>query len=245
MNNFILLLQFFTRIPIKKNIKYNNKAYGKSSFLLPLVGLIIGSIIYLWALLLLKLNIPREVYSFLIILSWIYLTGALHIDGFADSIDGLFSYRPKEKILEIMRDPHIGTNGVLGIVLLILGKFILYKNLSPVVLLLSFVVGRLSIILSASFGNYAREKGMALAIIEYNNYKSFLASFIIVSLIFSFFKVYYIFMLLTLCLVYLIHKKIVGKITGITGDTLGFICEIGEVIFLLFVYLGGINELFR
>lgn len=42
MKNFILLLQFFTRIPIKKNVNYDNESYGKATFLLPIIGLIVG-----------------------------------------------------------------------------------------------------------------------------------------------------------------------------------------------------------
>lgn len=245
MKNFILLLQFFTRIPIKKNVNYDNESYGKATFLLPIIGLIVGFFLYSLGFFLIKLEVSKEIYALAMVIGWIFITGALHIDGFADSIDGILSYRPKEKILEIMRDPHIGTNGVIGIVLLILSKFFLYKELNPLIIMLSFVMGRIAIIFSASFGKYARAKGMALAIIEYNNKRSFLASFIITSLIFSFFKNYYVYVLLTLVFVYFIHVKIVKKIGGVTGDTLGFVCEISEVFFLLLVYLGGINEIFR
>jgi len=245
MNNFILLLQFFTRIPIKKEIIYDNESYGKGTVFLPLVGLIIGTLAYILTIFLIKIELTKEIYALLMLIYWIFITGALHVDGFADSVDGLLSYRSKDKVLEIMKDPHIGTNGVIGIVLLVLFKFFLYKELNSIALLLSFIVGRVSIIFSASFGNYARQKGMALAIIKYNNNKSFLKSFIITSLIFSFFKIYYIYLLLTLVFVYFIHKKIIKKIGGVTGDTLGFICELSEVIFLFLIYLGGINGVFK
>ena len=101
MKNFILLLQFFTRIPIKKNVNYDTKSYGKATFLLPIIGLIVGFFLYILGISLIKLEVSKEIYALAMVIGWIFITGALHIDGFADSIDGLLSYRPKDKILEI------------------------------------------------------------------------------------------------------------------------------------------------
>lgn len=237
MKNFVLLLQFFTRIPIKKNYQYDNESYGKNTYLLPLVGLIIGLFIYFSDFLLKYLVLPKEIHGLLLIFLWIILTGALHLDGLADTVDGIFSYRPKEKILEIMRDPHIGTNGVISLILIIIFKFYLYTNSDISIIFLSFIVGRLTIIMSASFGNYARNKGMALAIIEYNNRFSFIKSLIITLIIFSFWRKNMFFLFLTLGLSFFIHKKVIKKIGGITGDTLGFLCEISEVIFIFFTII--------
>lgn len=237
MKNFVLLLQFFTRIPIKKIYPYDHESYGKSTFLLPLVGFIIGSIIFLSGKIMLLTNLPKELYSLALLFLWIILTGALHLDGFADTIDGFFSYKPKDKVLEIMRDPHIGTNGVIGLIFIILTKFFLYSKLNLEIIFLSFILGRLIIIMSASFGNYARDKGMAIAIIQYNNKFTFIKSFFISLIIFIFFKKYIISFFLTLIIGYFIHLKIIKKIDGVTGDTLGFLCETSEVIFLILTIL--------
>ena len=58
----------------------------------------------------------------LVLASEVILTGGLHIDGLGDSFDGLYSYRDKEKILEIMKDSRLGTNGLLAIVIVFLLK---------------------------------------------------------------------------------------------------------------------------
>lgn len=237
MKNFLLILQFFTRIPIRVNYKYDDEKYGKQTYLLPIVGLIIGSIIYGGNYLLSYLNVVQDIKGMLIVIMWIVLTGALHLDGLADTVDGIFSYRPKEKVLEIMRDPHIGTNGVISLVCIILIKFFLYKNSDILTILTSFIVGRLIIIMSASFGHYAREKGMAIAIIKYNTSKSFVKSFIITLIIILVFRQNVAFVFFTLVICYFIHKKIIKKIGGITGDTLGFLCEIAEVIYIFLKFL--------
>lgn len=244
MKNFILLLQFFTRLPINKKIEYNHKEYGEKTYLLPLVGLIIGILFFGLGKILMFLQMPKEIYGLILLMFWIFITGALHLDGFADTIDGLFSYRNKEKILEIMRDPHIGVNGVIGLILIILTKFLFYINIPLEILALSFVVGRLGVVLSASMGTYARDKGMAIAIIQFNDKKSFIKSFFLVFIIFIFFRQYILYLFLSLIFVYFIHRWITKKIDGITGDTLGFVCELTEILFLFLFFLGGKIELF-
>lgn len=244
MKNFILLIQFFTRIPINNKIEYNKEDYGKGTYLLPLVGAIIGSFILFFDKLILS-NFSNEFRGIVIVIYWIIITGALHLDGLADSVDGLFSYRKKNEILEIMKDPRIGTNGVIAVVLAIIVKCFLYANVSIKAVFLSFILGRTTIILSASLGTYARKDGMAQAIITYNNHKTFIKSLVILIFFLLIIKGFFVCAILTIILSYYIHKDIEEKIDGITGDTLGYICEISEIIFLLFIYLGRYYELFR
>ncbi len=235
MKELILLIQFFTRIPIKSKIDYDEEKYGKSTYLLPLIGLIIGGIVFFVYEGSSYAKIPMYFIAFICLVSNIILTGALHLDGVADTCDGLFSYRTKERMLEIMKDSHIGVNGVIALVIAILGKGLLYFSVEIIPIVLSIVVGRLAIIMSASFGEYARDRGMAIAIIKYNNYKGFLKSLLITTLIFLCFKNYFINLMLTLIFAYIMHINIVRKIGGVTGDTFGFICEISEIFFLFTV----------
>lgn len=239
MKNFILLLQFFTRLPININCEYQEESYGKSSYMLPLVGLVIGFLGFLLYKILKFFALPDYLVPLILLIYSIIITGALHLDGLADSCDGLFSYRTKERMLEIMRDSHIGANGVIGLIVVILTKFVLYSHVTVFPFALSFLVGRVAIIFSASLGEYAREKGMAIATIKYNNPKSFIKSLILTLLIFIFFREYIVYLLGTLFIVYFVHKKIVKTIGGITGDTLGFVCEVAEIIFLFQVLAGG------
>lgn len=238
MNNFILMIQFFTRIPIKKQIEFKEESYGKSTYLLPMVGLIIGLCIFFINKTCVWLKLPKMVNALILLLSSVIITGGIHLDGMADSSDAIFSYRSREKMLEIMKDPHLGVNGVIALFIALLSKFVFYSYVNIIPLALSFVVGRLCIIFSASFGEYARETGMATAIIKYNCVKSFFKSLIITLFIFLFFKKYILFLIIILLLNYYMFSKINIKLKGITGDTLGFVCEVSELFFLFIIILG-------
>ena len=81
MKEIILLIQFFTRIPIKSKIDYNEEKYGKSTYLLPLIGLIIGGIVFFVYERSSYAKIPMYFIAFICLVSNIILTGALHLDG--------------------------------------------------------------------------------------------------------------------------------------------------------------------
>lgn len=241
MKNFILMLRFFTRLPSFGDYEFEEKSYGKSTFLFPFVGLILGIILFFIYKLLAVMHLSIELITIVLLISNIYLTGGLHLDGLADSFDGLFSYRTKERILEIMKDPHIGVNGVISLICVLGIKFVLYKNLGIIPIVLSLVSSRLNVIYSASFGSYARANGMASAIIKYNDKKSFFKSLILVMLIFIPFKSYILVLALNLLIAVILHKIVTKIIKGITGDTLGFVLELSEISFLLIAYILEVN----
>src|SRR5699024_7608439 len=87
-------------------------------------GAIAGMVFYLTA----RFNI--EISAFLTLAALIILTGGLHMDGLSDMLDGFLSNRDVEKTLNIMKDSRIGVFGVIGLILLILGKYIVLKNLT-------------------------------------------------------------------------------------------------------------------
>ena len=122
MKGFLLLLSFMTRLPMP-NLKYEEEKLGKSMKFFPLVGIIS----YLSKNLTVSV-LPLTV--IVIILVDIVITGGLHLDGLADTFDGIFSYRSKQKMLEIMKDSRIGSNGVLALILYFLIKFVLLFSIA-------------------------------------------------------------------------------------------------------------------
>ena len=123
---FIILIQFMTRIPIPIKVEYSEKKLGKSIKFFPLVGLIIGLILYfsnfLITVYLKNIFYNKVIIAVLIIIIEILAVGIIHIDGLADTFDGLFSYAKKEKMLEIMKDSRIGTNGTVVLILYFITK---------------------------------------------------------------------------------------------------------------------------
>jgi adenosylcobinamide-GDP ribazoletransferase len=103
---------------------------GRASIWYPLVGLVIGTLTWLaWkgALLL----FPPLAAGIIALLAWVLLTGGLHLDGLADCCDGLLASVSVERRLEIMKDPHLGAFGVIGLILLLLLKGAALAALTP------------------------------------------------------------------------------------------------------------------
>ncbi|MEZ7172541.1 adenosylcobinamide-GDP ribazoletransferase [Sporosarcina sp. OR05] len=168
MTGFLLALQFFTAIPIRKNLPMEQQDVTRMYSALPLIGALIGLILYGTAILLTEgIGISPLLASFLIVLVGIALTGGLHMDGFADASDAFFSYRDKERRLEIMDDPRIGAFGTMALILLIVGKMALvYELLLRAPHLLAVIIA-IPLLSRAGMNVYftttrlAKEKGIA------------------------------------------------------------------------------------
>lgn len=240
MKSLLLMITFFTRIPIKYNYEYDEKDLIKGIKLFPIIGLIIGLAIYLPVLLRNIIHTPV-----IVLLSWImyiWITGGLHIDGLADTFDGVFSNRDRERILEIMRDSRMGTFGVLGMLLIVIWNLVFTYYIDLKLLIIVPIVGRCAAILSAAGSKYAREgQGMGKAFIENCGKKEVIVStiFVIILSIIIGYPVSTIALLPTFAAVMLIKKYINNKIGGNTGDTIGFFIEISQSVFILFAYLVG------
>jgi adenosylcobinamide-GDP ribazoletransferase len=154
---FILMLQFMTAIPIKVNVKADREDFGKGLATAPAVGLIIG-ILLACAGSLVKLLFPVSVSAVIVFACYIALTGGLHLDGLGDTADGLFSNRPRERVLEIMKDSRVGTNAVLAVVIVLLLNSSILSSMGgemAIALLLMPVAGRIGSVIGAGISKYA------------------------------------------------------------------------------------------
>ena len=235
INGLLLAFQFLTRIPINKNIDFNKKNLSMAIGFFPLVGIIIGLISGLIYILFSKLSI--EIASFFTMLMILILTGGLHIDGLADTFDGFFSNKNREKTLEIMSDSRIGAFGVIAIVVVLMGKYILIKNINidlPIVLALSLGNSRLIVSYIMSFKESAKNTGLGYIFNDSKPYKEFIFSAIVYIIIIIMLNPLY---LLPLILTYIFSLYIshitTKKIGGYTGDVYGLIIELGEIVSLL------------
>lgn len=235
MKRFIVLLQFLTRIPINISIRVDEEDFNKAVVYFPLVGFVIGLILMSVDYALLKL-VPSVAALFTVV-TMIGVTGGLHLDGLGDTFDGLYSNRGKERILEIMKDSRLGTNAALVLIVLILGKVGLVSSINGYdyvfpVLLFTPVFARLNVVLACRVANYARPSGMGnLFIGKVNNGQMIIAilttyipcllfpKLLIPGVITSLFAFYYV-------------KHVSRIIDGMTGDTIGAMVEISELLFL-------------
>jgi adenosylcobinamide-GDP ribazoletransferase len=120
--------QFLTRLPIPVRFTYTETVFRRSVIFYPLVGVVLGLLLAL-AGEGLRLVLPALPASVLLLAFWIVLTGGLHLDGLMDTADGILSHRPREQMLEIMKDSRVGAMGVIVCVLQLLLKFSLLYTL--------------------------------------------------------------------------------------------------------------------
>jgi len=241
MKKFLLALQFLTIIPIKIK-SADDKEIADSLIYFPLAGLFIGLALVAINGLLGFFNFPRLATDAILIVSLIAITGGMHLDGLADTSDALLSVRDKDEMLKIMRDPHVGVMGVIGIISILLLKiaflFSIGPSLVPAGLILMCVLSRWSLVLSLFLFPYARQEGKAKVFSEGINSKIFILATIITfvcALVTAGLKGLIILGIIAL-FACLISKLVSKKIGGITGDTLGATGEINET-FTLFCAL--------
>lgn len=249
MKDFIIALQFLTKFTISpKKFEVSKEDLANSTTCFPIIGLVIGSFLVLINFGL-SLFLPPLVVDSFIITSLIFITRGLHLDGLADTIDGFSSGKTKKEILDIMSDSRIGAIGTIGVVCLLIIKFsLIYEmpdEVKNIALILMCVLGRWAMVMAAASSNYAKEdEGLGRAFTDYVGTKEFTFATIIVVLIswglFSWGAMPYKGIILIL-LIYFANLYIIrfvnSKIGGITGDILGGICEIIEVLVLLFIMI--------
>jgi len=245
LKGFLIQIQFLTRIPLFIKINFDEECFAGGIIFAPIIGFLIGALL-IPVYLITNIFNNMLITSVVIVFVELIITGGLHIDGLADTCDGFFSGRPKEKILEIMKDSRIGTNGAIGIIMVIIFKIIfLYsidKNYFIQTLLIFPMLGRLNIIWSAGLSKYAREsKGMGSKITELTGLKQIIISSIICllpGLIISQIKFVLIFLItISFAVLFTLYSK--KKIGGVTGDIFGAVIEITEVIVLCGMFIIG------
>jgi cobalamin 5'-phosphate synthase/cobalamin synthase len=119
VNRLLVALAFLTRFPIPLPAATDGKAVGRASLLFPAVGLLIGGVQAGVAMLLLT-RLPDPIVAVLVVAVGVLLTGALHLDGLADTADGFGGGKTREHTLEIMRDHAVGTYGATAVALAVL-----------------------------------------------------------------------------------------------------------------------------
>ena len=241
MKKILVALQFLTIIKLSRNLDMMEESLGHSMSYFPVVGLFIG-LILVSARWMLFFVLPSSVVDILVIAVLVVLTGALHLDGFADTVDGLAGRGDREKTLAIMRDSRIGAFAVVGIALLLLLKTTALTSLPLLMkdkaLLLMPVLGRWATVPLAAFFPYARGgPGTALAFTRFAGIRELsIASVIALAVAVGLlqFKGLIIFMaVMMVSLLFGFFFK--ARIGGVTGDIMGAACEVSEVVVLLVI----------
>ena len=239
----VAAFRFLTIFPLPGRLGTSSDALARSTVFFPVVGLALG-IFALAASWLATLVLPGPVASVLLVLVLLCFSGGLHADGLADTADGFFSARPREKILEILRDSRIGAMGVLALIMVLALKTASLAVLDQQAFfrasLLMPLLGRAAIVLTMAMLPYARSEG-GLATLFYGRPVRRAALF---ALALAFVCCLALLGLDGLALVMawltltgLFARLCKKKIGGATGDTLGAFCELSEALVPFFLCL--------
>lgn len=159
---FLLALQFLTMIPITVRGKVDELNLARSMAWFPFIGLILGALAAL-VYSILFLFLPGVVCDLFIVLFMVIVTGNMHGDGLMDTVDGIFSGRPRERMLEIMKDSRVGSHGLAAGVFDILARFVLLgqvpADIKIAALIIIPVLGRWAQVYGAAVYPYARKEG--------------------------------------------------------------------------------------
>ena len=235
LKGFALAVSMLTTLPFFKVHDFYKGINGYAVMFYPLVGFILGGI--LWAVYSLLIPyLPHLHVGIIIFALWVLLTGALHLDGFSDTIDGL--YVSKIRALEVMKDPNTGGMGmILSVTFLILKASSLAHldalYLLPIVLMLS----RLNAVLAIYYYPYVSPNGMSTLAKEELK-KSQLLIAVFYSLLLSFMFSGIILVVSSLLVLYVIKSFFIKRYGGFTGDIYGFSIEVTELILLNIILFG-------
>jgi adenosylcobinamide-GDP ribazoletransferase len=236
-------LSFFSRAPIPRSIDYKAFPFYLGNTYFPLVGAIsavIGFIVYFVA----QPFFDNTISIILMLVASVLFTGGLHEDGFADSCDGFGGGYNKKQCLAIMKDSQIGAYGVIGLILLFTLKIHLLTNLSShsptiflCVLISSAMLSRLSLLGVIQYTKYARDGEVSKAA---NSSHRLPLNYLLIAILLSLLSMWWMpllwFLVILAMLIlstYLCRFYFNRQIQGYTGDCLGFLQQLNEILIFL------------
>ncbi|MFA5309604.1 MAG: adenosylcobinamide-GDP ribazoletransferase [Dehalococcoidales bacterium] len=239
--SFLAALQLLTGIPVPLKRELSPAQLGRATVFFPLVGLIIGGILA-GLNRVFNLFLPASAVNALLIAALVILTGAIHLDGLADTCDGMAGHKPVEERWRIMRDSRSGAFGVVGVALVLLVKYVLLSNIPAekmtAVLLFMPAASRWAMVYSIYAFRYARPEGLGSAYKSATRWPQFLAATIFTAgLAAAFYPLFQVTGFLIMAGVWLTATGLAfylkRKFAGLTGDSYGAINEVSELAALL------------
>ncbi len=234
---FLIALQFLTRLPVRLSGDITERDIGRSLLCYPLVGLIIG-------LLLAALNwtiasAPDQLRAGVLLAAWVLITGALHLDGLADSADAwLGGHGDRERTLAIMKDPYCGPAAVVILVVVLILKFaaltVLVQRNDWTSLIVTPLLARASLPLLFLTTPYVRRGGLGAALAEHAPRGPTILVLIVtvVAILLMTGKSGLLPLAVATLAFVLLRVLMLRRIGGTTGDTAGALVELVETLAL-------------
>lgn len=249
LNSFFIAISTYSILPTPAT-KWDSKDLANALGFLPVVGVFIAASLILWQSLSMFLGIGSLMFAAMAtILPWL-ITGGIHMDGFMDTADAIFSRQSRESKLEIMQDPHSGAFAVMSCSLYFLLTFALYETLYAQsvwwIVAIIYILSRLLCVLSTTILPKARKEGMLHTFTAAAANYSLLTIMLLLSLAGAVFllglnlKIGLV-MIFTILIVIFSYSRLTSRhFGGITGDTSGFFIQFTELSLLVAVWIGGL-----
>ena len=235
INLFFLALGFFSRIPMPAWVEYSPEKLNQSSRYLALVGWLLGALVA--AVFLGAQKIFPETISLWLAMGFsLLLTGVFHEDGLADTADGFGGAFTRDKKLHIMKDSRIGTYGAAALVMALLGKYLfLIENTDIVIaILIAYPLSRVTALSLIADMLYISDTDASKSKPLANNLSKTDFAILLLTAVPAFLLIpeaNAVFLLAVLLLVRTLAKLYLNKqIGGYTGDTLGAVQQVSELV---------------
>ncbi|MGH2604122.1 MAG: adenosylcobinamide-GDP ribazoletransferase, partial [Dehalococcoidia bacterium] len=232
---FLIALQFLTRLPIRLKEAPEERDIGRSMLYYPVIGLLIGVLLtaLAWAL----ADLPGLLASTILLAFWVSVTGALHLDGLADSADAwIGGADDRERTLAIMKDPHAGPTAVVVLVVVLLIKLAALEAVLAredwMGLVLAPVLGRTALPLLFLTTPYLRPDGLGAELAQHLSPRAGVLVVLAASAAATGARGPWL-LLATAGVFVFLRGLMVQRIGGITGDTAGALVELTETAVLV------------
>jgi len=238
---FLAALQFLTIFPWAARRPRSAEDLGAAAIFFPVVGFLLGAILLVGDIALKPFS-PSILSSVILVAVLAGLTGALHLDGLADTFDGLGAGGDRERVLRVMDDSRTGTFGVVAIVLLLFLKIHALEAIEAErwrALLAAPALGRWAMVLHG-YRSRPAKPGLGATLIEHLQTKQVVcATLIALGLSAVVLREAAIVAMLVAAIVSLASKTFFHRrLGGVTGDTFGAVGEISEALVLVGFAMG-------
>lgn len=251
LSGFCVAFSMYSFIPMPQ-LEWDKKTMRYALCFLPFVGVLIGLCEFLWFLFCSQFQANTLFYAIGATLLPVLISGGIHLDGLTDTSDAMGSHSEPDRRLEIMKDPHVGAFGVLGMIAFLMGETALFAQLyqTPVYLFLAlsgFTLARIAGGRTIVSIPCAKNTGLAYIFAE-NSEKQRTKQAMLAELIVSFAllliisrSIWAVVCIVGVVLWMLGHARLCQiRFGGITGDLAGFFISITELLVLFIAVIGGL-----
>jgi adenosylcobinamide-GDP ribazoletransferase len=253
-SGFLVAFSLYSAVPVPQ-VTWEKKTMRWALSFLPLVGLLIGGVEWLWFHFCIVFNASVIFYAVIAALLPLIISGGIHLDGLCDTCDALCSFGDQEKRLAILKDSHVGAFGPLWLMAFLMAETACFAQVYETpqgfpMICISFATARAMGGCKIVTMPCAKNSGLVYLFAENSDKKTVFVTLIFEIMLYFVIKAYYLhFVCAGLCLAaagimvfwYLLHHKMcLSAFGGITGDLTGFFISLTELLFLAIAAIGGL-----